>query len=383
MAQRARAGLRAGLARSLPRLWESQGSLALLPLAWLFAALSTLRRWLYRRGWLASSELPARVVVVGNLVVGGAGKTPAVVAIVAALRGQGWTPGIISRGYGRADAGVIAVDPASPEPGRTGDEPLVLARRTGVPVVVGRDRVAAGHVLLQAHPKIDVIVCDDGLQHLALARDVEVVVFDERGAGNNRLLPAGPLRQSLASWNEATPAARHGAAPDTVLQDKTTESRARPGRIVLYNAAAPTTALPGFTGRRTLAGVAPLDAWWRGMAPSADTLASLRGRKVVAAAGIARPARFFAMLREHGLLVEELPLPDHHDFAALPWAPQAADVVVTEKDAVKIPSGRRIGARIWVATLDFQPEPAFDAALLALLSSHDTLAHASHGNSPA
>jgi tetraacyldisaccharide 4'-kinase len=364
MAQGVDAGLRARLARSLPRIWESRGalSLALMPLAFAFAGLSTLRRALYRRGYIASSHLPARVVVVGNLVVGGAGKTPAVIAIVATLRRHGFTPGIISRGYGRARDDVVEVDPASPDPHRTGDEPLVLARRTGVPVVVGRDRVAAGHALLHAHPNTDVIVCDDGLQHLALERDVEVLVFDERGAGNGRLLPAGPLRQSIESWN--------GAAAAT-------------GRLVLYNSAEPTTALRGFTGRRTLAGVAPLEAWWRGMAPSAEALASLRGRKVVAAAGIARPGRFFAMLREQGLLVDELPLPDHHDFTVLPWPAQAGDVVVTEKDAVKIPIGRRIGARIWVATLDFEPGPGFDAALLALLSTPATAPNTSHGNPPA
>ena len=378
MAQRGQAGLSARLARGLPRVWESRGaaSTALLPLAWIFAAIAASRRWLYRRGIVAAGELPARVVVVGNLVAGGAGKSPAVIAIVAALREQGWTPGIVSRGYGRSSDAVVEVDPKVPDTQRTGDEPLVLARRTGVPVVVGRDRLAAGHALLQSHPDTDVIVCDDGLQHLALERDLEVVVFDERGAGNGRLLPSGPLRQTLASWS-ATSASHLPARPP---RGAANDRRQPPARIVLYNGDKPTTSLPGFTSSRRLAGVAPLEAWWLGMAPSPEALASLSGRRVVAAAGVARPGRFFAMLRQHGLIVDELPLPDHHDFAALPWPAQAGDVVVTEKDAVKIATGRRIGARIWVATLDFDPEPAFQDALLALLPPTDTLPGPLHGN---
>ena len=379
MTQRGDAGLAARLARSLPRVWESRGpaSTALLPFSWIFAAIASVRRRMYRRGLMVASRLPARVVVVGNLVVGGAGKTPTVIAVVAALRAQGWTPGIVSRGYGRSSDAVVEVDREVPDTPRTGDEPLVLARRTGVPVVVGRDRLAAGHALLQAHPQTDVIVCDDGLQHLALERDLEVVVFDERGAGNGRLLPAGPLRQTLASWS-APPASPSVAAPRAGNDDA--DRRVPPARIVLYNAAAPTTPLSGFLGHRRIVGVAPLDAWWRGMAASPEALASLGGRRVVAAAGIARPGRFFAMLRAHGLVVDELPLADHHDFSVLPWPAQAGDVVVTEKDAVKIASGRRIGARIWVATLDFVPEPAFDEALLALLPSTDTLPVPLHGN---
>ncbi len=314
---------------------------ALLPFSWAFGAVSAARRALHRRGWLAIHHLPVRVVVVGNVLVGGAGKTPATIAIVSLLRRHGMTPGVVSRGYGRDDDSVREVDPAS-DPRLVGDEPVVLARRTGVPVFVGSDRVAAGHALLQAHPAVDVVVSDDGLQHLALGRDVEVLVLDERGVGNGRLLPAGALRESLPSG-------------------------ARAGRVVLYNAASSTTPLPGFTGKRSLAGVVALEAWWRGESPSLGALEALRGKSVVAAAGLAQPGRFFAMLRESGLVVTELALPDHHDFRTLPWPINAGDVVITEKDAVKIEAQRRIGSRVWVAALDFTPEPAFDAALLALL----------------
>ena len=345
---------------AVQRVWGGRGaaSTALLPLSWAFGSVVALRRRLFREGVLASHSLPVAVIVVGNLLVGGAGKTPAVIAIVELLRRHGRNPGIVSRGHGRDESGVAEVKPDG-EARRVGDEPLLLARRTGVPVFVGADRVAAGHALLQAHPRTDVIVADDGLQHLALGRDIEILVFDDRGAGNDRLLPAGPLREPLPR-------------------------AARSNQLVLYSAGAASTPLPGFVGRRTLAGVAALDAWWRGEPPSGAALEALRGKKVVAAAGLARPAGFFAMLRAHGLEVVELPLPDHHDFRALPWPVTTPDVVVSEKDAVKIDPKQRIGSRVWVATLDFEPEPAFDDALLALLPP--ATAHAPlddpHGNPP-
>jgi tetraacyldisaccharide 4'-kinase len=358
-------GLHQRSAARLQRIWAERGAAsgALLPLAWLFAGATAARRWLHRRGYLARHALPVPVVVVGNLLVGGAGKTPAVIAICALLRANGWTPGIVSRGYGRERENEVVEVVASTEAKRAGDEPLVLARRTGAPVVVGRDRVAAGHALLQAHPEVDVIVSDDGLQHLALGRDVEILVFDERGAGNGRLLPAGPLREPIA---EAAPTGLHRVAT-----------------IVLYNAAAPTTPLPGFVGRRQFAGITPLADWWRGAPPSTEALDGLRSRKVVAAAGVARPDRFFAMLREAGLSIGELPLADHHDFASLPWPAGTEDVVITEKDAVKLAADRRISARVWVAALDFVPEPAFAEALLSLLPRLTRSPDAPHGNTPA
>jgi tetraacyldisaccharide 4'-kinase len=357
--------LREQFAARLQRVWAERGSAsgALLPLAWLFAAATATRRWLHRKGHLPRHALPVPVVVVGNLLVGGAGKSPAVIAICALLRAHGWTPGIVSRGYGRERENEVVEVVASSEARRSGDEPLLLARRTGAPLVVARDRVAAGHALLQAHPDVDVIVSDDGLQHLALGRDVEVLVFDERGAGNGRLLPAGPLREPIA---EAAPSGLHGVAT-----------------IVLYNAGAPTTPLPGFTGQRRFAGITPLAEWWRGTAPSIESLDALRLRKVVAAAGLARPQRFFSMLRDAGLSISELPLADHYDFVSLPWPAGTEDVVVTEKDAVKLTADRRISARVWVAALDFVPEPAFAEALLSLLPRPAKPPDVAHGTTPA
>ncbi|MEO8312846.1 MAG: tetraacyldisaccharide 4'-kinase [Caldimonas sp.] len=357
MAAPSRATLRDRAAAALQRSWEGHGMLsaALMPAAAAFAAISAARRELFARGLRESAHLPVPVIVVGNLVVGGAGKTPTTIAVVELLRRRGYTPGIVSRGYGRRGAGVVIVAPGASAQD-VGDEPLLLHRRTSVPVAVGADRVAAGYALLRAHPAIDVVVSDDGLQHLALGRDVEILVFDERGGGNGRLLPAGPLRERI---------------PKAL----------GPRRIALYNAAVATTPLPGYVARRSLAGVTRLQAWWEGDAPSRPALESLRDREVVAVAGLARPQRFFAMLRAAGLRVEERALGDHADFTTLPWPPASTDVVLTEKDAVKLPASRRIGTRVWVARLDFVPEPAFDAALLAMLPPPSSIDP--NGNTPA
>ena len=343
------------LAWRLQRAWLTRGALAcaLLPLAALFLVVTAVRRGLYRIGWLRTHPVSAPVIVVGNLVAGGAGKTPTVIAIVAALRRHGYTPGIVSRGYGVAIEGVLDVTPDL-HATRCGDEPLLLHLRTGAPVVVGRDRVAAARHLLRQQPTVDVIVSDDGLQHLALARHVQVLVFDERGAGNGWLLPAGPLREPLP--------------------------RSVPTRtLVLYNAPAASTPLPGALARRSLAGVVALADWWHGKPASMAALQALRGRPLTAAAGVARPQRFFDLLRDRGLTITPLSLPDHHAYATLPWPADAADVVVTEKDAIKLQVDRVGGARVWVAPLDFGFDAAFEAALFALLPPPGSR----HGNTPA
>jgi tetraacyldisaccharide 4'-kinase len=347
-----------GWSQRLQRAWSRRGSLAalLLPVAIPFAIVTAIRKALYRAEWLRSERLPVRVIVVGNLVAGGAGKTPTVLALVAMLRGEGYAPGVVSRGYGGSQRGVMAVEPRTPAR-LCGDEPLLLRRRAGVPVFVGRDRVATARALLRAHPDVDVVVSDDGLQHLRLARDVAVLVFDERGAGNGWTLPAGPLREPLP---RIVPS--HG--------------------LVLYNAPQASTPLPGWIARGRLSGAVALEDWWQGQAALPATLDALKGRTVVAAAGMGRPDRFFAMLRDAGLEISPLPLADHCDYATLPWPPDASDVVVTEKDAVKLDPPRMGATRVWVAALDFVLPPAFDAQLLRLLGppSPSTLAPA-HGNS--
>jgi tetraacyldisaccharide 4'-kinase len=319
----------------------SPGARLLQPLSWLYRALSAAHRWAYRTGILETQRAPVPVLVVGNLVAGGAGKTPAVMALVALLRQQGWTPGVISRGHGRLGHGVEAVSRQRCA-AEVGDEPLLVHLRTGAPVAVGADRAAAARALCQAHPEIDLLIADDGLQHHRLHHDMAVLVFDERGAGNGLLLPAGPLRQRLPQ-------------------------RLPPQQLVLYNAVAASAPLPGFTGQRRLHGVQPLADWWAGQTPPADGgWSALQGRPLLAAAGLARPEPFFVMLEAQGLQIHRLPLSDHHRFDSLPWPAGTTDVIVTEKDAVKLPPERMGSTRVWVARLDFQPEPAFADALRTL-----------------
>jgi tetraacyldisaccharide 4'-kinase len=339
-----RPAARGGFAQALERAWWRPRpcllSWLLWPLSLIYRALAGLQR-------LCSTpqRVDRPVVVVGNLVVGGAGKTPTTIALLRLLQAQGWTPGVVSRGYGRASDGVVEVGPQR-RADEVGDEPLLIQRRGRVPVFVGRDRVAAARALCQAHPEVDVIVADDGLQHHRLARDVQVIVFDERGTGNGLCLPAGPLREPL---------------PATLP----------PRTLLLYNAPAASTPLAGFAATRGLAGLLPWADWHRGMPALAEGWQALQGRHVLAVAGIAAPERFFAMLRAQGLEFDERPLPDHHAFATLPWPDDAAlDVVLTEKDAVKLAAaqaGASSKARVWVAPLDFEPEPAFGAAFERLL----------------
>jgi len=297
------------LETTLTRAWLRRGPLAcaLLPLALLFGALAQLRLLLFRLGLKRAERLPVPVVVVGNIFIGGTGKTPLTIWLAQALRAAGLRPGVISRGHGGKGEAPRAVTPQS-DPRQVGDEPILIAARAGCPVMVGRSRVEAGRALLASHPEVDVLITDDGLQHYALARDVEIVLFDGRGVGNGWLLPAGPLRE----------------AP----------SRRRDFTVV--NSAEITPALAAAVGgapfRMLLAGdyAEPL------LGGSRVALARLHGKRLVAAAGIGNPGRFFAMLRGAGLSVGELPLPDHHDFLDRPFDAVDADVIlITEKDAVK------------------------------------------------
>jgi tetraacyldisaccharide 4'-kinase len=330
------------VAAAVQRLWwqprAGLGANLLRPLAWLYGAASALHRAAYRIGLRHAEAAPVQVLVVGNLVAGGAGKTPTVIALVEALRRGGWTPGVISRGHGRrgTQAAEVRRDSAA---SAVGDEPLLIHLRTAAPVWVARRRIDAARALCAAHATVDVLVADDGLQHLALAREVQVIVFDGRGVGNGLLLPAGPLRQ---------PQPRHVPV----------------NTHVLYNAAQPTTAWPGALAQRLLAGAVPLTEWWRGVPADAGALAALRGRRLLAAAGMAWPERFFGMLRAAGLQIDPLPLPDHHAFESLPWADDGAEVLVTEKDAVKLPRERRGSTRVWVVALDFRLPEEFTAAVL-------------------
>ena len=284
---------------ALQRAWLRRGALAcvLWPVSLLFGALAATRRAAYRAGWLASAKLPVPVVVVGNFVAGGAGKTPVVTALVAHLRSRAMACGVVSRGYGRQGADCRAVD-AHSLPADVGDEPLLIAR-AGAPVFVAPRRADAARALLHAHPDTRVLISDDGLQHLALSRDIEICVFDARGVGNGWLLPAGPLRET-------------------------------PRRVDLILRAADAPGIDGWTMRRELASFAVRADGSR------IEWAELLGRRVTAVAGIANPESFFDMLRARGLEPRRtLALPDHHHFASSPVSGDE-EIVCTEKDAAKL-----------------------------------------------
>lgn len=322
------------LESTLTRAWLRRGPLALLllPLALLFRLLAGLRRLLFRTGLKRAERLPVPVIVVGNIFIGGTGKTPLTIWLAESLRAAGLNPGVISRGHGGQEGAALEVTPQS-DPRAVGDEPLLIAARAGCPVVVGRRRVEAGRALLTAHPGVDVLIADDGLQHYALARDVEIVLFDGRGVGNGWLLPAGPLREPPSRRRDFT----------VVNAPEITPGLAR--------------TVGGQPWRMRLAGDHAEPLQGGGQVP----LAQFSEQRIVAAAGIGNPGRFFAMLRAAGLAVGELPLPDHHDFMDDPFAGVDADVIlITEKDAVKC---RQIDhlkndPRLWVVPVTAQLDPA-------------------------
>lgn len=325
-----------GLARRLSILlqaqwWRTRPSLAmrlLQPLSWLYDGLATWAE--HRQGAVQTMDAP--VIVVGNLVVGGAGKTPTVIALIDQLRAQGWTPGVVSRGYGRDGDGLVEVVASSPAT-LVGDEPLLIHRRTGAPVMVGPDRVAAARALRRAHPEVDLLLADDGLAQRRLPRDVELVVFDGRGAGNGLTLPAGPLRRPLPADLPAR-------------------------MLVLYNADAPSTPLPGLTATRSLAPPNPLAAWWAGNRSPTLPWSAFHGRRLLAAAGLGEPERFFRMLEAEGVDVDRLALPDHASYTPLPWPPGTREILVTEKDAAKLSPDAVGSTKVWVVALDFRLPPA-------------------------
>lgn len=305
----------AGLEKALLRAWTGRGPIAcaLFPLSLLYRGLVAVRWWLYHWGIQSSPRLTVPVVVVGNAIAGGAGKTPTVLALVSHWQAQGLHVGVVSRGYGRSADECQEVLPDS-APDEVGDEPLLLRRKTGAPVFVGRNRHAAATALLARHPHTQLIVCDDGLQHYALYRDLEVCVFDARGTGNGWLLPAGPLRQP---WPRRALAA--------VGQDD--------ARLLVLKTGP--SAVTGWQAQRMLADHA-VDAQGRTvpfvqlLAPSAPPL--------LAVAGIAQPEVFFTMLRATGLpIAQTLALPDHYDFDSFSRnVDEGYQVICTEKDAVKL-----------------------------------------------
>ena len=325
-------GMTPGIETWLTSIWLTRGwrSTLFLPLAWLYRALVLSRRWLYRVGLFPSESVNATVIVVGNLVAGGGGKTPLTMAIVAHLKQTGYRVGIVSRGHGRSLDDVQEVETQS-QVQDVGDEPLMMKRRCQVPVFVARRRAEAAKALLAAYPDTQILVCDDGLQHYALARDIEICALDARGLGNGRLLPAGPLREP---WPRAVDLLIH-------------------------------------TGQRSMAegyGSGRVLATYGVNASGAVTpLHELSSRSVNAVAAIAQPQAFFDMLKAQGLsLSQTFALPDHANFANWTPPPGETPLLCTEKDAIKL--WARYPQTLAVP-LEFTPEAAFMAALEALLQT--------------
>lgn len=303
--------------------------MALMPLACLYGALVWLRRKAYENGVFKTRRVARPVIVVGNITVGGSGKTPLVIALVTRLAARGVRAGVVSRGYGgRAATYPLAVD-ANTAPAQAGDEPVLIATRTGAPVVVAPDRVAAAQALCAAHPDIDVIVADDGLQHYRLARQAEIAVRDAaRGYGNGWLLPAGPLREPLARLARVDLEAAHGAGGDYQLTVRAARRLVDDARCALDDFACQT---------------------------------------VHAVAGIGDPARFFAALTAHGLDVKAHPMPDHHRYtpADLVFGDDRP-VLMTEKDAIKCRD--MTDSRLWAVPADAVLSDDFAARLDGLIA---------------
>ena len=305
----------------LERLWyeDSAGVPLLAPLAFIYGALGAARRGAYRAGLLRSRRLARPVVVVGNLTVGGTGKTPLTIHLARELSAAKLKVGIVSRGYGRRGREARYVQPDS-DWREVGDEPVIIARRTGCATMVAADRVKAARTLIARGA--DVILADDGLQHLALRRDCAIVVIDgSRGFGNGRLLPAGPLREPAAALGQADLVVVNGEPEHGSLA-----AVLPAGTLTMRLAAQPAVRLDG-----------------RGLPCE---LAEFSGRRVHAVAGIANPQRFFRELSIHGIEVIAHPFPDHHPFTAheLAFADELP-ILMTEKDAVKC--APFANARLW------------------------------------
>jgi tetraacyldisaccharide 4'-kinase len=319
------------LAGRLTETWyrPSPVTALLIPFAWLYCLLAVLRRGLYRAGIFRRARARVPVIVVGNITVGGSGKTPLVIWLARELRARGYRPGVITRGYGGSAAAWPQVVAPDSDPAGVGDEPVLIARHAGCPVAADPDRVRAARQIEALG--CDVILSDDGLQHYRLARDIEIAVIDgARRFGNGRCLPAGPLRE---------PAGRLKSVHLVITQGDAGEGEHRFDLVE--------------TGYRAVAGGEP------------KPVDFFRGRKAHAVAGIGNPGRFFAHLRRLGVDVIAHPFPDHHAF-------RAADVrfgddlpvIMTEKDAVKC---RSFSGPLWYLTVEARPEAALAPALAARL----------------
>ncbi len=321
--------------KRLDYYWYNKGylSLLLLPVSWVFCFIAITRRLAYRSGVLKIERLPVPVIIVGNISVGGTGKTPMVTWLVDFLREQGFRPGIVSRGYGGGASHWPQQVRSDSDARMVGDEAVLLARRCRCPMAVGPDRVAAARALLE-YNDCDIIVADDGLQHYRLGRDVEIAMIDGvRRFGNGHCLPAGPLREPRSRLNSVDLVITNGVAGP------------REYRMALE----------------------PATLWQLGKESHSATLKSYSGQQVHAVAGIGHPQRFFRQLEEHGLQVIEHAYPDHHPFAREDVCfDDDLPVLMTEKDAVKCADFAN--GRQWVVPVRVQLDERLKLVLLRLLN---------------
>lgn len=327
----------------LLRVWSGRGVFACLlwPLSKLFQLIISFRFALFVLGFKSQTKFDVPVLVVGNIFLGGTGKTPLVIWLVQQLKLAGWRPGVISRGYA-ADAATLSEVHTDSSASEVGDEPLLIALRADCPVIVGRNRVAAAHALLLAHPTVNIIISDDGLQHYALARDIEILMFDQRGIGNGWLLPAGPLRETAQRRRDFTVLNASAGIVTAGIGTDVVHMQLMPDK--LFCLSAPEQRM---------------------------TLTDMKEKRVTAAAGIGHPERYFSMLRRAGLNFESLPLNDHHVFSAKSFCDIDAEIIlITEKDAVKCQqiAELRSDVRIWVVPVSAQLAPDLLANILKLIS---------------
>ena len=328
---------------ALQEAWLTKGLIArvLWPVSLIYGALVWLRKLLYRLDVFHGQHLPVPVIVVGNVFVGGVGKTPLVIALVKQLTAQGLKVGVLSRGYGRSGQGSQSVTGQSSAT-EVGDEPVLIARACQVPVFVGKNRLQAGQHLLAQNPHIQVLVCDDGLQHLALAHDLALCVFDERGLGNGWLLPAGPLREH---W----PVDRSGYSQIITLSTSNYATQ-NPQRVneqvlekekeqLLVQVLEKDKELPRELEKPKADFVVPrvLADFAQQANGTTQALSIFRSQKVQALAGIGKPQVFFDMLTDKGIaLLATKALADHDDMRTIHIDPELGQVLCTEKDAVKL-----------------------------------------------
>ena len=333
--------------KKIKTAWRKKNALfygVLVPLSWLFWLITSIRRWAYSAQILKSYALPVPVIVVGNINMGGSGKTPVVIWLVDQLKSQGYKPAVISRGYGgtinRGTGNRPTIVTATSDPIEVGDEPVLIASRCNCPFMVGADRVHAGLELLKAYPECDVIVSDDGLQHYRLKRDVEIAVVDSQYLHHAHLLPAGQLREPLSRLNTV----------DAIVKNTMSNQHSESGDQLDALSKSFSMQLIG-------------DQFYNLANPSMKASAQdFKRKSIQAIAGIGKPQRFFEHLQRLGMTFSGSSFEDHHAYTQQELAKFDGDVLImTEKDAVKCKPYAM--AHHWVLPVDAQ----IDAALMPLI----------------